>query len=39
MTEGFPGHYKQILERYYRRLAEEKAASTEPEPTTKPAAE
>jgi hypothetical protein len=24
MTEGFPAHYQQILERYYRRLAEEK---------------
>jgi hypothetical protein len=27
MTEGFPAHYQQILERYYRRLAEEKPAS------------
>ncbi|MBI3839432.1 MAG: hypothetical protein HY288_16050 [Planctomycetia bacterium] len=27
MTEGFPAHYRQILERYYRRLAEEKPAS------------
>ena len=27
MTEGFPSHYQQILERYYRRLAEEKPAS------------
>lgn len=26
MTEGFPAHYQQILERYYRRLAEEKPA-------------
>jgi hypothetical protein len=26
MTEGFPPHYQQILERYYRRLAEEKPA-------------
>jgi hypothetical protein len=24
MTEGFPAHYQQLLERYYRRLAEEK---------------
>ncbi len=24
MTEGFPPHYQQLLERYYRRLAEEK---------------
>ena len=27
MTEGFPPHYQQLLERYYRRLAEEKPAS------------
>jgi hypothetical protein len=27
MTEGFPAHYQQLLERYYRRLAEEKPAS------------
>jgi hypothetical protein len=26
MTEGFPAHYQQLLERYYRRLAEEKTA-------------
>lgn len=26
MTEGFPAHYQKILERYYKRLAEEKAA-------------
>jgi hypothetical protein len=26
MTEGFPPHYQQLLERYYRRLAEEKPA-------------
>jgi hypothetical protein len=26
MTEGFPPHYQPILERYYRRLAEEKPA-------------
>ncbi|MGD9723350.1 MAG: hypothetical protein AB7O59_18045 [Pirellulales bacterium] len=26
MSEGFPPHYQQILERYYRRLAEEKPA-------------
>lgn len=24
MTEGFPPHYQQLLERYYRRLAEER---------------
>lgn len=27
LTEGFPPHYHQILERYYKRLAEEKPAS------------
>jgi hypothetical protein len=27
MTEGFPAHYQQILEGYYRKLAEEKPAS------------
>ena len=26
MNEGFPPHYQQLLERYYRRLAEEKPA-------------
>jgi hypothetical protein len=26
MTEGFPPEYRLVLERYYRRLAEEKAA-------------
>lgn len=26
MNEGFPAHYQQILERYYKRLAEEKPA-------------
>lgn len=31
MTEGFPAHYQKILERYYKRLAEEKPASAEPE--------
>jgi hypothetical protein len=33
-TEGFPTHYQQILERYYKRLAEEKSA-TEPESSGK----
>lgn len=28
LTEGFPAHYQQVLERYYRRLAEEKPAAT-----------
>lgn len=27
MSEGFPPYYQQILERYYRRLAEEKPAA------------
>ena len=27
LTEGFPAHYQRILERYYRRLAEEKPSS------------
>jgi hypothetical protein len=27
MTEGFPAHYQTILERYFRRLAEEKPAN------------
>lgn len=30
MTEGFPAHYQRILERYYRRLAEEKPTSDLP---------
>ena len=32
LTEGFPAHYQRILERYYRRLAEEKPASELEEP-------
>jgi hypothetical protein len=27
MSEGFPPEYRQVLERYYRRLADEKAAA------------
>ncbi|MGH7136764.1 MAG: hypothetical protein ACREHD_13560, partial [Pirellulales bacterium] len=27
MTEGFPAHYQKILERYYKRLAEETPAA------------
>ena len=47
MTEGFPSHYQQILERYYRRMAEEKPTSevaeegltpVVPATTTKPSA-
>jgi hypothetical protein len=30
MTEGFPPHYQQLLERYYRRLAEERPADDLP---------
>ena len=41
-TEGFPGHYQQILERYYKRLAEEKPLTeadtgAKPEPKEKAA--
>ena len=32
MTEGFPPEYRQVLERYYRRLAEEKTATTPAQP-------
>jgi hypothetical protein len=34
-TEGFPSHYQQILERYYKRLAEERPAG-ESEASDKP---
>ncbi len=37
MTEGFPAHYQRILERYYKRLAQETPAGAEteaPEPAT-----
>lgn len=34
MTEGFPAHYQKILERYYKRLAEEKPANAEGEAPT-----
>ncbi len=37
MTEGFPAHYQQILERYYRRLADE-APATEAAEDVAPAA-
>jgi hypothetical protein len=30
MTEGFPPEYRTVLERYYRRLAEEKSAKAQP---------
>ena len=36
LTEGFPPHYQKILERYYKRLAEEKpAAASDEEPAMK----
>lgn len=36
LTEGFPAHYQKILERYYKRLAEEKpAVSADEEPEMK----
>ena len=40
MNEGFPPHYQQLLERYYRRLAEEKPAgeATDEEPARAKAA-
>ena len=30
MSEGFPPEYRLVLERYYRRLAEEKTVAREP---------
>ena len=33
MTEGFPPHYQRILERYYKRLAQEKPVADAGEPT------
>ncbi len=33
MTEGFPPEYRTVLERYYRRLAEEKSAPAKPAET------
>jgi hypothetical protein len=39
MTEGFPPEYRTVLERYYRRLAEEKSAKAGAEKkTSEPAA-
>jgi hypothetical protein len=32
MSEGFPPEYRQVLERYYRRLAEEKTAPSGKDP-------
>jgi len=31
MTEGFPAHYQRILERYYKRLAQEAPVESAPE--------
>jgi len=43
MTEGFPVHYQRILERYYKRLAQEAPAGGESKPadsaTDRPATE
>ena len=36
MSEGFPPEYRTILERYYRRLADEKAAPTDAPKPEKP---
>ena len=36
MSEGFPPEYRMVLERYYRRLAEEKAAADTEEKPAKP---
>ena len=38
MTEGFPSHYQRILERYYKRLAQEKPAATDGSEAEEPAA-
>ncbi len=38
MTEGFPNHYQRILERYYKRLAQEKPPAAGPD-TPEPADE
>jgi hypothetical protein len=37
MSEGFPPEYRQVLERYYRRLAEEKTAGPGAAPAPAPA--
>jgi hypothetical protein len=36
MTEGFPPEYRVVLERYYRRLADEKTAAGSPATVAKP---
>jgi hypothetical protein len=36
MTEGFPPEYRVVLERYYRRLADEKTAAGSPAAAPKP---
>ena len=39
MSEGFPPEYRTVLERYYRRLAEEKTVPTGTSPAQAKAAE
>ena len=39
MSEGFPPEYRTVLERYYRRLAEEKTAAPATDATPTPAAD
>jgi len=39
MTEGFPSHYQRILERYYKRLAQETPATADKEAPEPPANE
>ncbi len=39
MTEGFPAHYQNILERYYKRLAEENPGSAAGEDDRQPGEE
>ena len=36
MSEGFPPEYRTVLERYYRRLAEEKSAKSSVKPAPRP---
>jgi hypothetical protein len=39
MSEGFPPEYRTVLERYYKRLAEEKSGAAGKAKTTEAAAE
>lgn len=36
MTQGFPAHYQAILERYFKRLAEEKSTASDESATAPP---